>query len=626
MVGCTHEKAFTCNDICHNPVGKCFGIPPPAGFNTTAVVLHNTLGWEVTRTVRLVLNRSDVIVLDSTGSLIPSQLNPLPSFDPQASAAPIPSDGMQFFPEMSNALDFSSPRAGYALYFAATIPAASLSTVFVTVDAARAVRGKKTTLSETGGVMENRALRLHFNLEDGLLSSVLNKRSDINATVKQQLWQYRSGDHDGAYIFRPAQRHMSGAMGATPPPSLTQSSPTTTLTAHSLSGEWDYTNQHGQRDVYRITQTSSDFSVIIVSGLEQWHSATGNILLNNDVDIKFNTGVKDTGKISVDYNRIVWNDKSVWTRSGTGPPAPPSPAPGPGPTDVDQAPVSTQPPTSILYTVSSQANLSCFPILFGPGAEMLVSSLCALMTWLLGQGPIVDELQQAVRADGKYGQTYRLFHSSGSFESQAIELTMDIGPLDPGHELVARFDTDVANAVNATKHISSVSVKPNESVSDGNGQPVLWTDDNALEFVRRTTNLAQPEPIPSNFYPIAASAFIRDESAAAAKVARQFAVLTDRAHGVASLSTGELEVMLHRRCDSNDNKGNNENLDETDHITASMLLLFDDVDESAPTLRRLSIEQNFAPVCTRVAFSCQSSSRTSMGMRVCFVYGVRVYG
>lgn len=219
----------------------------------------------------------------------------------------------------------------------------------------------------------------------------------------------------------------------------------------------------------------------------------------------------------------------------------------------------------------------------------------------------MDELQQAVRSDGKYGQTYRLYHSSGSFESQAIELVIDVGPLDPGSELVARFTTDVVNSVNSTTNSTgTVSVQANEFVSDENGQPVLWTDDNALEFVRRTTNLAQPEAIPSNFYPIAASAFIRDESVNPDSKPRQLTVLTDRAHGVASLSSGELEVMLHRRCDSNDNKGNGENLDETDHISASTLLLFDEVGDSALSLRRLSIEQNFAPVCSARNFPSKS--------------------
>jgi hypothetical protein len=354
MVGCTgHSSSFTCNDVCHmlTPnANKCFGIPSPAAFNTTAVVLHNTLGWNVTRTIRLVSNRSDLIVLDERGTLVPSQLNPLSSFDPQTTNGR-PTDDMHFFPEMTNALDFSSPTYsdGFALYFAADIPAASLATYFITIDATRAVQGQKKSLSEVQGIMENSALRLQFDPQSGLLSTVLNKRSAINASVKQQLWQYKSGDGDGAYIFRPAERRGPKTRALQ-------------LATRTLTGEWDYTNEVGQRDVYRITEeeTSGQFSVVIVSGHEQWHSATGSVqgLLKQGLEIKFDSGVTDTGTISVDYNTIQWKDKSEWTRSGTSPPAPPGPpppAPGPGPGDIDQAPVSTQPPTSTLYTVSPLA-------------------------------------------------------------------------------------------------------------------------------------------------------------------------------------------------------------------------------------------------------------------------------
>eukprot|EP01043_Picozoa_sp_COSAG02_P009949 COSAG02_NODE_343_length_24147_cov_30.662051_12_plen_1041_part_00 len=361
MVGCTgHSKPFTCDDVCHElapNTNKCFGIPPPEAFNTTAVVLHNTLGWNVTRTVRFVANRSDLIVLDDTGTLVPSQINPLPSFDPQATSGR-PSNDMHFFPEMrSNVLDFSSPTYtnGFALYFAAEIPAASLATFFVTVDATRAVHGQKKTLSDSQGIVENGALRLRFDAESGLLNSVMNKRSGSNATVKQQLWQYKSGDKDGAYIFRPATKRQA-QISATPggPPG-----PPGPPAAQSLSGEWYYTNGLGQRDVYFISEgkTSGDFHVTIISGHEQWHSATGSVRgpLKHEVEITFDSGVTDTGEISIDYNTIHWKDKSIWTRSGTIPPAPPgppAPSPGPGPSDVDQAPVSTQPPVSVLYTVS----------------------------------------------------------------------------------------------------------------------------------------------------------------------------------------------------------------------------------------------------------------------------------
>ena len=184
---------------------------------------------------------------------------------------------------------------------------------------------------------------------------------------------------------------------------------------------------------------------------------------------------------------------------------------------------------------------------------------------------------------------------------------MDIGPLQSGKELVARFTTDLAN---------EASSSGGSSVVVGSGAPVVYTDDNGLEFVKRVTNLQQPEAIPSNYYPISTGAFIRDEAAAAAsKKPRQLTVLTDRAHGAASLSAGELEVMMHRRCNSNDNKGNGENLDETDHITASMMLLVDGVSDAAPLVRRLSIEQNFAPTVLFAPTASMSSFTTGSDTR-----------
>ena len=76
---------------------------------------------------------------------------------------------------------------------------------------------------------------------------------------------------------------------------------------------------------------------------------------------------------------------------------------------VDQAPVSDQPPTSTLFT-----------------------------------GPVVTELQQQVSTDGHYGQTYRLYHAGG-YESQAVHITFDVGPIQPGHELITRLTTDLNN-------------------------------------------------------------------------------------------------------------------------------------------------------------------------------------
>ena len=240
QVACDHGVLPSCEHACRSPppapppADQCFGLhPAPARFNTSgahsrlkrflaawrafshrwrccvaAVVLHNSLGWEVSQTVRLVVNRSDLVVLSAHGVLLPSQLNPLSSYEPQT----LPAQGQNFFPETENVLGFHSPTLaqGYSLYFLAELPPASLSTYFVAVDAAQASRGEEKDLAASGGVVENAHTRMVFSTSTGLLTSIANKDSGTNASIKQQLWQYKSGDKDGAYIFRPATRHALG--------------------------------------------------------------------------------------------------------------------------------------------------------------------------------------------------------------------------------------------------------------------------------------------------------------------------------------------------------------------------------------------------------------------------------
>ena len=77
LVGCSRNDPalynFTCDAVCD---GKG-PAPLPATFNRSAVLLHNTLGWAVNHTVRLVVNTTDAIVLDGSGNVVPSQVNPL---------------------------------------------------------------------------------------------------------------------------------------------------------------------------------------------------------------------------------------------------------------------------------------------------------------------------------------------------------------------------------------------------------------------------------------------------------------------------------------------------------------------------------------------------------------------
>jgi len=90
----------------------------------------------------------------------------------------------------------------------------------------------------------------------------------------------------------------------------------------------------------------------------------------------------------------------------------------------------------------------------------------------------------------------------------------------------------------------------------------FWTDANGRAMVRRRLNyrpswdLNVTEGIAGNYYPVTAAAFIKDDK-------KQFAVLTDRAQGAASLSPGVLELMVHRRSLVDDRRGVGEALNET---------------------------------------------------------------
>lgn len=91
----------------------------------------------------------------------------------------------------------------------------------------------------------------------------------------------------------------------------------------------------------------------------------------------------------------------------------------------------------------------------------------------------------------------------------------------------------------------------------------FYTDSNGREYLKRvrdfrpTWNLNVTEPVSGNYYPLTAGAYIQESGKA------ELAVLTDRAQGGASLASGELEIMVHRRTLFDDWRGVAEALNET---------------------------------------------------------------
>eukprot|EP00937_MAST-01D_sp_MAST-1D-sp2_P005737 g5737.t1 len=95
----------------------------------------------------------------------------------------------------------------------------------------------------------------------------------------------------------------------------------------------------------------------------------------------------------------------------------------------------------------------------------------------------------------------------------------------------------------------------------------FYTDANGREMVKRVVDKRGPsypepynisEPVAGNYYPINAMIAIEDEAKK-----QQLAVLTDVTQGGASLKSGEIELMVHRRVQADDSRGVQEPLNET---------------------------------------------------------------
>eukprot|EP00048_Salpingoeca_helianthica_P001784 m.51619 g.51619 ORF g.51619 m.51619 type:complete len:1134 (-) comp11716_c0_seq2:511-3912(-) len=146
------------------------------------VVLFNSLGWSRSDFVALLTNRTDLIVVDESGALLPSQINPVPHFN----------------------LDYSAATS-QRLFFQTNVPALGIITVFVAVDAARARRGVPSAGISNISSME---YQLSFSAS-GRLSSISNVHAGITRGVAQDFFEYvsasQSEQNSGAYVFRPEQ-------------------------------------------------------------------------------------------------------------------------------------------------------------------------------------------------------------------------------------------------------------------------------------------------------------------------------------------------------------------------------------------------------------------------------------
>ena len=195
--------------------------------------------------------------------------------------------------------------------------------------------------------------------------------------------------------------------------------------------------------------------------------------------------------------------------------------------------------------------------------------------------------------------------------SPAVELDWSVGSIPVGDgfgkEVVSKFTSSL--------------------FSGENGANVFYTDANGREFQKRVLNFRPTwdfevhEPIAGNYYPVTAAMYLKDEVVQENKIPAQLSVLCDRAQAAASLKSGEMEFMVHRRLLADDERGVNEALNETTgglvgeypswtrqgegiRVSGKHWLLLSELDQGMKELRT-AMDRTFAPMLPLYSSSTQ---------------------
>ncbi|KAK4488930.1 hypothetical protein RD792_004720 [Penstemon davidsonii] len=185
-----------------------------------AVLVYNSLGWKRTAVVRIPVLSNNVIVKDSAGKLILSQLLPLVN----ASIAK-----RKFY---ASAYMGESPTISpmYWLAFTADVPPLGFSTYVISTGkpaASGLTKQKSYTMdwSQPDAIeIGSGNLKLIYSGTDGKLMRYINAKSFVNIAVEQS-YSYYAGDDgsnepdfqaSGAYIFRPNGTFPIRSEGKTP--------------------------------------------------------------------------------------------------------------------------------------------------------------------------------------------------------------------------------------------------------------------------------------------------------------------------------------------------------------------------------------------------------------------------
>ncbi|KAJ9676509.1 hypothetical protein PVL29_021837 [Vitis rotundifolia] len=172
------------------------------------VVVYNSLGWKREDVVRIPVLSENVVIRDSSGKEIESQILPL------ANAYV----GIRNYYVKAYLGKIPTVTPQYWLAFSASVPPLGLSTYFISKANRKASTSMQTLFKATGSATDTIAvgpgnLKLIYSENEGKLIGYINTRSRINASMEQSYKYYTGNDGSadkkvipqasGAYVFRP---------------------------------------------------------------------------------------------------------------------------------------------------------------------------------------------------------------------------------------------------------------------------------------------------------------------------------------------------------------------------------------------------------------------------------------
>ncbi|KAG7497375.1 epididymis-specific alpha-mannosidase [Solea senegalensis] len=188
-------------------------------------------------------------------------------------------------------------------------------------------------------------------------------------------------------------------------------------------------------------------------------------------------------------------------------------------------------------------------------------------------GKIVSEIRQYFYRDESdkdyaYSITTRVPECFGTRpRCHRLEQTYSLGPLPLNTEVVLRTTTAL------------------------NNNRTLFTDDNGYQMMKRPYRKFINNTLARNYFPMVRMAYIEDDLS-------RLVLVSDRAHGVSSQASGQLEVMLHRRLWNNLpwNLGYNLTLNDSSVVRPTLWMMLGSGNTTSKLYQREAVELQHRPV------------------------------